>query len=302
MKLYAPKYYEKFKCIADKCIHNCCIGWEIDVDENSYRKYKKSKCEYAETVLGSIENIDTPHFILKENDRCPHLNDKNLCEIIINMGEEYICDICREHPRFYNFTNYGKEVGIGMSCPEACRIILNSDDYDEFEVIARGTGDIERIDYDSIIDREKIYSILKENGVSLNNKIDKICTEYEIDFTKIKKDRYLNCINNLEYLNNSSRELFSQFSLETTVDNNCEKHLERALAYFVYRHCTESTDTEDFKISLSFCLFCEKLLMSLTKDKKAGDVYEFARIISEEIEYSQENTDTVKEFLKNEIL
>ena len=133
MKLYAPKYYEEFKCIADKCTHSCCIGWEIDVDENSYKKYKKSKCQYAKAVLSSIENGDTPHFALKENDRCPHLDERGLCKIIINMGEGYLCDICREHPRFYNFTNYGKEVGIGMSCPEACRIILNSDDYDEFE-------------------------------------------------------------------------------------------------------------------------------------------------------------------------
>ena len=31
MKLYAPKYYNEFKCIADKCTHSCCVGWEIDM-------------------------------------------------------------------------------------------------------------------------------------------------------------------------------------------------------------------------------------------------------------------------------
>ena len=40
MKLYVPDYYGKFKCIAEKCKHNCCIGWEIDIDSQSLEKYK----------------------------------------------------------------------------------------------------------------------------------------------------------------------------------------------------------------------------------------------------------------------
>ena len=35
MKLFAPEYYKQFKCIADKCTHSCCIGWEIDIDEEA---------------------------------------------------------------------------------------------------------------------------------------------------------------------------------------------------------------------------------------------------------------------------
>ena len=35
MKLIAPDYYNKFSCIADKCRHSCCVGWEIDIDENT---------------------------------------------------------------------------------------------------------------------------------------------------------------------------------------------------------------------------------------------------------------------------
>ena len=49
MKLCAPKYYKKFKCIADKCEHNCCDVWEIDVDESALKKY---------TVTGSIRHKD----------------------------------------------------------------------------------------------------------------------------------------------------------------------------------------------------------------------------------------------------
>ncbi len=303
MKLYAPKYYEEFKCIADKCTHSCCIGWEIDVDKKTYARYKKSNKEYARTVIESIENSDTPHFKLTKEERCPHINERGLCEIIINMGEDFLCDICRAHPRFYNFTNYGQEVGIGMSCPEACRIILNSDDYNEIEVIARGAGDLEIIDYDALADRDKIYAILKDENISLANKLSAICQDYGIDLKAIEKEAYLECINSLEYLNNSHRKQFSLFSLEPRISENNEKYLERAFAYFVYRHCTEAASIEDFKISLSFCLFLQALLASLIAGKKEGEVYEIARALSEEIEYNTDNVDKIKElFIEDEVL
>ena len=48
MKLTAPKYYHNFKCIADKCSHSCCIGWEIDVDEVTIEKYTSLSGDYAD--------------------------------------------------------------------------------------------------------------------------------------------------------------------------------------------------------------------------------------------------------------
>ena len=45
MKLYAPEYYKQFQCIADKCTHSCCIGWEIDIDEITDEKIFVPKTE-----------------------------------------------------------------------------------------------------------------------------------------------------------------------------------------------------------------------------------------------------------------
>ena len=39
MLWYVPHIYGDFHCIATACKHNCCIGWEIDVDENAFEKY-----------------------------------------------------------------------------------------------------------------------------------------------------------------------------------------------------------------------------------------------------------------------
>ena len=40
MKRIAPNYYPAFRCIADQCRHNCCIGWEIDVDDDTLAYYQ----------------------------------------------------------------------------------------------------------------------------------------------------------------------------------------------------------------------------------------------------------------------
>ena len=72
------------------------------------------------------------------------------------------------------------------------------------------------------------------------------------------------------------------------------EYLKRFLAYLVYRHCTEAFDPDDFRERLAFCLFGERLLASLTVFKKAetlSEIAALASIISEEIEYSEENTE-----------
>ena len=41
MELHVPHYYDKFVCIADKCIDNCCFGgWEINIDEDTVHYYQ----------------------------------------------------------------------------------------------------------------------------------------------------------------------------------------------------------------------------------------------------------------------
>ena len=38
MKITAPDYYSQFKCIADQCRHTCCVGWEIEVDDEGLER------------------------------------------------------------------------------------------------------------------------------------------------------------------------------------------------------------------------------------------------------------------------
>ena len=292
MKLFAPKYYKKFKCIADKCCHSCCVGWEIDVDPDTLEKYSSLAEGYGTKIKESIDFADTPHFRLCENEKCPHLDDKGLCRIISECGEDYLCDICREHPRFYNYTARGKEVGIGLSCEEAARIVLSSDDYNEFYIVEELDGEGLDTDFDAVKCREQIYRIISDRTTPYPERIAQIRDMFELSLSEISKDIFLS----LEYLDETHKELFLAFSADMETPKEYEKMLERALAYFIYRHCSGAYDREEFRASLGFALFCERHLASLISDQNATEeeAVELARIISEEIEYSEENTERIK--------
>lgn len=292
MKLYAPSYYKKFKCIADKCEHSCCVGWEIDVDSRTLEKYKKLTNPYGTIIAQSISMEDTPHFKLSAGDRCPHLDERGLCKIILNVGEDCLCDICREHPRFYNYTSVA-EVGIGMSCTEAARIILSSPDHAQYVEIGEADAEADDCDFDGREHRAEIYAILQDSAPGYKEKLEMICKRFSIDIGEDRK--WLDLFDTLEYLDTEHKKLFMNYSSAT---RPCEKdeYLLRFLAYFIFRHCTEAIDEEDFRSRLTFCLFCERLFASLIFTKKAETLNEIAKlasIISEEIEYSDDNTLTL---------
>lgn len=293
MKLYAPRYYKTFKCIAGECTHSCCIGWEIDIDKETLKKYKALKGGCGKTVLDTVCKGKEPHFILGDGERCPHLNSEGLCEIIINLGEEYLCDICREHPRFYSFTDVC-EVGIGLSCEEAAKIVLSSSDYDLFEEIGTVSAEPDGVEFDGRGERTKIYEILANHERSYALRLEKICNEYRVSLRG--DSEYLEIIDNLEYLVVEHKKLFLSYSSAVRPSTEVNQYLERFLAYLIFRHASEAYDEDDFCARLAFCLFGERLLASLICSQGAktlGDVSILARIISEEIEYSSDNTDAL---------
>jgi lysine-N-methylase len=253
-------------------------------------KYSALRGGYGEEINKSICG-DVPHFALCEGDRCPHLDSRGLCRIICELGEGYLCDICREHPRFYNETARGREVGLGLSCEEACRIILSSDNYAEMTVIG-DDGEENELFFDSVAEREKIFEILSDRSVSYGERLKNIAKKYDLTLSYIE---WRDIINDLEYLDESHRELFSGYSSKTETPDELEPELERALAYFIYRHASAAENEDEFRAALGFSLFCERLLASIASKETILDC---ARILSEEVEYSEDNTDAIKtEFL-----
>ena len=188
-KIIFPDYYKDFKCKADRCSENCCLGWEIDIDKETLGRYNSLCGALGEKIRKNIKSSDgISHFVMK-NGRCPMLNEQNLCEIIISLGEGAICDICREHPRFYSELSGVTLGGVGMSCEAAAELIIkqknpslygnilplldeDDEDFEASALIASALFDSENILRSSeLSDNEKLALALlcvrkAENGIS----------------------------------------------------------------------------------------------------------------------------------------
>ena len=175
MKQYRPKYYNKFKCIASECKDNCCIGWEIDIDEKSLNFYKNTSGEIGKKLSKEIEQGETCSHFRLNGERCPFLNEKNLCEIYISLGEKALCEICTEHPRYHEWYGDWKESGIGLSCEAAAKIILTEETPTEFEIVEIEENSDEEIDefkFNKIFfARETALKLLENKEFSLNQKL-----------------------------------------------------------------------------------------------------------------------------------
>ena len=157
MKIRVPDYFLDFKCIADRCTDSCCEGWEIDIDKVTLEKYR-----HLDAPIGAEIREKTSHgcFPLQENGRCAFLDSRGLCRIISAVGDRYLCDICREHPRYYGVGRYGIEGGLGLGCEEAARMILSLRSMPRFIEIERDIPYSDEDEFASMSDdlREALYN------------------------------------------------------------------------------------------------------------------------------------------------
>ena len=123
MQYTIPDYYKEFTCIADKCEDTCCAGWKIVIDKKSLNKYKHVKGKFWFTMLKSVDWI-RGIFRQDKEKRCAFLNDCNLCEMYVNLGEKSLCKTCRLYPRHVEEFEDVREITLSVSCPEVARILM----------------------------------------------------------------------------------------------------------------------------------------------------------------------------------
>lgn len=331
MRLRMPNYYKKFRCIADKCRDSCCIGWEIEIDDETLNKYQKVGGSFGEILR---ENIAGGCFVLDSEERCPFLNSQGLCDIIIEMGEENLCRICERHPRYFEWFRGVQEGGLGLSCEEAARIILTDDSYfgyyetetyeescDEYdeelfnllfsarEIIFQHLQDrklpvrqrlMQAVGYAERL-QENINSgeffLPEEDHVQVCSEIDlKSVLELMLEFEPMEQSRP-------EYLKRQIEKLSETAAMDEIPCT--ELYLENIAVYFIWRYFMKGVfDGEVLsKVRLAAVssevignMFRLKLLKTgtLTED----DCVNLAKTYSKEIEYSEENIEELIYYLK----
>ena len=165
--------YDKFKCIADKCEFTCCKGWEINIDNSTYNKWKSENLDY---LLEKVEAKDKKevYFINKENhEDCPFLDKQGLCNIVKNHGEEYLSLTCHTFPRIENVFDDRRELSLSCSCKEVVEIIsnLNKKINLSLENYIRINDDLSELRI-----REALIYIMQQENISLEYKLI-ICFE-----------------------------------------------------------------------------------------------------------------------------
>ena len=177
MKTIVPDYYNEFSCIADKCRHSCCIGWEIDIDAQSMARFDALDTPYGEVLRSRIDRTgDVPHYRLGPGERCPFLRADGLCEMILELGEDILCQICADHPRFRNFYADRTELGLGLCCEAAGALILKRQEPVRLMVLEED-GEEEKPDgeEESLLSfRDMLLSILQDRSCTLDERLEEV--------------------------------------------------------------------------------------------------------------------------------
>lgn len=308
MKYIAPNYYKKFKCIADKCKHSCCIGWEIDIDNETYKKYKLIKGDFGNRLNKNIEIIDTiACFKLDSNERCPFLNKDNLCDIILKLGEDALCQICNDHPRFRNFYGGATEIGLGLCCEAAAELIISQNEKVTLEIIDDDgiEDDYSQEEVTFIEFRNKLFEILQNRNNSINQRINDFLRVCNAEFIEKNSTDLADFLLELEHLDNNWTDILNELKNAENIHNIVlpsyfETVAEQLLVYFTYRHLCGCLDDDRLSQRASFIVFNYKVIEILCKyhfskfgDIIHSDIAEYARLYSSEIEYSEENIEAI---------
>ncbi|WP_405756256.1 flagellin lysine-N-methylase [Anaerovibrio slackiae] len=132
MSVIQLEYVKNFICDGNKCNSKCCKKWNITIDENTYRKYKRIQNQSVrDKVLSSMKKINGSNgymIILNENGECPLICKDKLCFIQRNLGPAALSMTCQTYPRKLLMLGECQLRSLSMTCPIAAGMALFSDD------------------------------------------------------------------------------------------------------------------------------------------------------------------------------
>ena len=281
MTIY-PEFYSLFRCRASSCRHSCCRGWEIDVDEDSRLFYEKLPGKLGDLLRTSlITDRDGTHFALLDGDRCPLLRPDGLCELICQMGEDALCEICAQHPRFYLDYSGLKLCGLGLSCEAVCMLLLSSSKPLRFLIKETGAlmslADLTGLPESSLVFTPYPDLPRWENMLTLFSRTEPIDADWTSAMEQIHRI--------LPALTDAAKLHIADYPIAV---------YSRIGSYVVFRQL-DRMDEYGPEVLLAYASLCVNFIFLLSVFN--GDLAESIRRWSEQIEYSTENP----EFLLNSL-
>lgn len=120
-----PPFYKDFHCTASACPDNCCVGWEVVVDDAAAGFYNRLPGPLGDALRQSMTiDGDGDRIIAMTGGHCPFWTEDHLCRLELELGPEAPCATCRKFPRLTQDYGVFTEYGLSLACPEAARRIL----------------------------------------------------------------------------------------------------------------------------------------------------------------------------------
>lgn len=184
--MLVPQYVQRFSCIGSDCEDSCCIGWQVNIDETTYKKYKRVRDDKLSPLFNKkiTRNRSNPSAVnyakikMDQEGCCPFLSEEKLCTIQLKLGEEYLSTTCSTYPRITNKVNEIMEQSLTMSCPEAARLALLNPNKMEFDEIES-----------SINSYYSIGEVLSTTNQAVSNKPQKYFWELRIFTIQVLQNR-----------------------------------------------------------------------------------------------------------------
>ncbi len=294
MKLIAPERYRDFQCIAGACQHSCCIGWEIDIDADSLQRFQRVPGALGKRLKEHIEMTeDGACFRLQgEEERCPFLNGDGLCDLILELGEDVLCQICTDHPRFRHFFSDRTEIGLGLCCEAAGKLLLGDEAPMRLAVLEDdGANEALAPEETELLHlRGKLFRLMQDRSLLVEQRINRLLPAESIDWAD-----WSAFLLSLERLDDRWAELLQELPSEPQKPFPAvlQAPVEQLMCYLLYRHLTGALEDDDTEGRIYFsALMCQLLirLCRLNGYATLEELVELARLYSSEIEYSEENT------------
>lgn len=290
--LVFPDFYPAFACIAGRCRHSCCRGWEIDIDAESLFRYDSLSGAWGERLRSVIVREDVPHFRLTAEECCPFLRPDGLCEMIRELGGESLCDICREHPRFYNELPGRTEVGLGMCCEEAVRLLLSGTE--PLRLMAKTErGETPALPVPAVLERARVFAALRRRDIPLTKRMEKAAESLGVLSAPFDEKRTAKFLLTLERMDPEWTRALERLAESPEVPPAPEGiRYERIAEYFIFRHFLSGKNADARAARAQAAFLLTRLLSALERCCKLS-LAELLRLCSSELEYSGENTAAV---------
>ena len=287
MKRVEPAYFAEFRCIASACRHNCCIGWEIDIDSDTLARYRQVTGPLGERLrAGIVLEGETASFRLTPEERCPFLNGENLCDLILGLGEDALCDICRLHPRFYNRLGNREEAGLGLACEAAARLILTREAPFALRTAEEDDEALTAAEASLLAARDGLLDIARDRRRPVRAREDAVLAA--VGAALPPRAAWRGLLEGLERMDPAWDAALARLDGPEEPGEVPEGMREQLLCAFLYRHLLAAADPADFSARAAFAVFGTRVMRTLSADEEA--FLDMARAYSAEVEYSEENT------------